>query len=276
MRKTNARNDSDNTTRNKQRRNATSDSARPNIGASPTSPSTIGRTTEQSNYVGRNDSSAEPINSAIAEPTADNTDNRDRTGDRGRTGRIGIDRTTGIGATERTRTATSGSEENTLVNGLDVEITPEPLPKLKRKYTRKAKTETSQAQNDLVRLAIVTALNTVTQTIFNGVAIIAKDKKWKLHQDESIQLANDIDASLALLPEGQYEFIIKYIATISPLASLATTIAGIIKSRLETNTPNTVAEPPKAPVTTTSTKSSEVIDGSWRFNPAFNVGSVGN
>lgn len=163
-----------------------------------------------------------------------------------------------------------------MANGLDVEITPEPLPKLKRKYTRKAKTESSQAQNDLVRLAIVTALNTVTQTIFNGVAIIAKDKKWKLHQDESIQLANDIDASLALLPEGQYEFIIKYIATISPLASLATTLAGIIKSRLETNTLNTITEPVKAPVTTTSTKPSEVIDGSWRFNPAFNVGNVNN
>lgn len=151
---------------------------------------------------------------------------------------------------------------------MDVELVPEPQPKLKRKYTKRNKAATLDSSNDLVRLAILTAINTTANTIFNTIAIFAKDSKWKLQDDESLQLATDLDAALALLPDSQYEFIIKYLSTISPLASLATTLTGIVKKRIDTKS-----------TTNTNTGKSETINpvvsqqqqtdfaGNWRIDP---------
>ena len=160
---------------------------------------------------------------------------------------------------------------------LDAELAPEPLPRQKRKYTKRGAkaTSISDSSNELVRLAILTAINTTANTIFNTVAIFTKDAKWKLQDDESITLAQDLDAALALLPESQYEVIIKYLATISPLASLATTLTGIIKKRLDTKSRININTGTSK---TSAAPSSEVkpndVSGDWRFNPAYTITGV--
>lgn len=159
--------------------------------------------------------------------------------------------------------------------GLVTELASEPPPKQKRKYNKRVKATSSDATNELVRLAILTAINTTTNTIFNCVAIFAKDNKWKLEQDESLQLAQDLDAALVLLPEKQYEVIIQYLSTISPLAALATTLTGIIKKRFDANktvVPNTGKSDSSNPVSSSS--KSPDITGDWRFNPAFAITGV--
>lgn len=154
-----------------------------------------------------------------------------------------------------------------------VDVTPEPLPRQKRKYTKRGvKASIPDSSNELVRLAILTAINTTANTIFNTVAIFTKDAKWKLQDDESITLAQDLDAALALLPETQYEVIIKYLATISPLASLATTLTGIIKKRLDTkSTTNTNSGTGKASTAPPSEAKPYNDNGDWRFNPAYTI-----
>lgn len=156
---------------------------------------------------------------------------------------------------------------------MDVELAPEPLPKQKRKYTKRgAKITSPDSSNELIRLAILTAINTTANTIFNTVAIFAKDAKWKLQDDESIALAQDLDAALALLPETQYEIIIKYLTTISPLASLATTLTGIIKKRLDTkSTTNANSGQSKTSTVTSGEAKPSDVSGDWRFNPAYTI-----
>lgn len=160
--------------------------------------------------------------------------------------------------------------------GLVVELAPEPEPKKKRKYTRRNKAGVSDSSKELMQLAVLMAVNTTVNTIFNTVAIFTKEKKWKLDDDESLQLSNDIDQALALLPEGQYELIIKYLTTISPLASLATTLTGIIKKRIETKSTTINANTSAGSSSNQSASNSEqaVAGGDWRFDPRFSVTGV--
>lgn len=159
--------------------------------------------------------------------------------------------------------------------GLVAELGPEPEPRKKRKYTRRNKTTVSDSSKELVQLAVLMAVNTTVNTVFNTVAIFAKDKKWKLEEGESVQLSNDIDQALALLPEGQYEIIIKYLTTISPLASLATTLTGIIKKRLETktaiNTNTATSGTSNQPV---GNSQQVTPSGDWRIDPRFAITGV--
>lgn len=155
----------------------------------------------------------------------------------------------------------------------------EPLPKVKRKYTKRAKvTSTLESSDELVRLAILTAANTLVKTAFNVVAIVAKDKTWNLNDEESVTLATDIDSCLALLPEGQYELVIKYLTTLSPFASLATNLAGIIKKRVENkqHTTNTGSTANGKSHSTPSSSQSSNFTGDWRFNSEYAITGVNN
>ncbi len=157
------------------------------------------------------------------------------------------------------------------------DLAPEPEPKQKRKYTKRTAKTSSTGTDELVRLAILTAINTITATTFNLVAIVAKDGKWKLHQDECAQLSNDIDAALALLPEKQYELIINYLATLSPFAALGVTLSGIIKARLDTpktTNANSTKSAESNPIP--SAEQSSNFDNAWRFNPGFTINGIGN
>lgn len=208
---------------------------------------------------------------AIEKPTADSAGNTGASGTGTRTGNR-IDNT--AGARTGARTGTDRTEENSLVNGVVAELAPEPLPIKKRKYTKRAKSVTS-GTDELVKLAILTAINTTASTLFNTVAIFTKDAKWKLNEDESLQLTQDLDGVLALLPESQYELIIKYLTTISPFAALATTLTAIIKKRIETpKTTNTVTGTSAPSVANASASKPENNLGDWRYNPAYTITGV--
>lgn len=155
----------------------------------------------------------------------------------------------------------------------------EPPPKVKRKYTKRAKATSSlESSDELVRLAILTAANTLVKTAFNVVAIVAKDKTWNLNDEESVTLASDIDSCLALLPEGQYELVIKYLTTLSPFASLATNLAGIIKKRVENkrHTTNATTTANGKSASTSSASQSNGSGGDWRFNPEYAITGFNN
>ena len=175
------------------------------------------------------------------------------------------------------RTGANQGQGNALVDGLVTEV--EPLPKVKRKYTKRAKaTSTLESSDELVRLAILTAANTLVKTAFNVVAIVAKDKTWNLNDEESVTLASDIDSCLALLPEGQYELVIKYLTTLSPFASLATNLAGIIKKRVENkqHTTNAASTASSKSSSTPSSSQSNGFGGDWRFNPEYAITGLNN
>ena len=151
------------------------------------------------------------------------------------------------------------------------QIAPEPQPFKKRKYTRRTKTASS-GTDELVKLAILTAINTTAATLFNTAAIFTKDAKWKLEDEESLQLTHDLDGVLALLPETQYELIIKYLTTISPFAALATTLTAIIKKRIETPKTININTGTSAPsVKSTAPSKPENDIGNWRVNPAYTI-----
>lgn len=155
-----------------------------------------------------------------------------------------------------------------------IELEPEPEPKKKRKYTRRAKSDIQSGTDELVRLALLTAINSIVQTGFSITAMLAKDNKWKLQNDESAQLAKDVDAALALLPDTQYEIIIKYLSTVAPLASLATTLSAIIKRRLDSSTVKSVARTSEASTTSTSPSEPRNPESDWRFNSAYAINGV--
>lgn len=153
----------------------------------------------------------------------------------------------------------------------------EPKPRIKRKYTKRVKAAEATGSDEIMRLVILTAINTLVKTLFNVTAIIAKDQKWNLTDDEAIPIAQDLDACLALLPGDQYEVIIKYIGTISPFASLATNIAGVIKKRIEANPkPNTFTKPSGNSIVTDNPNGKTNDDGNWRFDTRYAITSYDN
>lgn len=153
----------------------------------------------------------------------------------------------------------------------------EPKPRIKRKYTKRTKVAEATGSDEIMRLVILTAINTLVKTLFNVTAIIAKDQKWNLTDDEAIPIAQDLDACLALLPGDQYEVIIKYIGTISPFASLATNLAGVIKKRIEANPkPNTITNPSSNSVATDNPIRQANDEGNWRFNTGYTITGYDN
>lgn len=163
-------------------------------------------------------------------------------------------------------TAGTAATEAQQANGLAVE--------LEAPVIRKRRGKAKQQGSELSRQAILFGVGISIQGIFHALSF-KLGQHWKLSDDETAQLATDLDVALQTLPEDYYAEFLAYIAKFAPWFAVCFTASGIIIPRIqktaEQSKLNAKATTPIKEVVKPSESEQRLDDASWRATTAINA-----
>lgn len=169
-------------------------------------------------------------------------------------------------ATGTAGTAGTAATEAQQANGLVVE--------LEAPVIRKRRGKAKQQGSELSRQAILFGVGISIQGIFHALSF-KLGQHWKLSDDETAQLATDLDVALQTLPEEYYAEFLAYIAKFAPWLAVCFTASGIIIPRIqktaEQSKLNAKATTPTKEVARPSESEQRLDDASWRATTAINA-----
>lgn len=139
---------------------------------------------------------------------------------------------------------------------------------------RKRRGKAKQQGSELSRQAILFGVGISIQGVFHALSF-KLGQHWKLTDDETAQLATDLDVALQTLPEEYYAEFLAYIAKFAPWLAVCFTASGIIIPRIQQTAQqsklNAKATTPIKEVVKPSESEQRLDDASWRATTAINV-----
>lgn len=163
-------------------------------------------------------------------------------------------------------TAGTAATEAQQVDGLAVE--------LETPVIRKRRGKAKQQSSELSRQAILFGVGISIQGIFHALSF-KLGSHWKLADEETAQLATDLDVALQTLPEDYYAEFLVYIAKFAPWLAVCFTASGIILPRIQRTAQqaklNAKAATPVTEVARPSETEQKPDDASWRATTVLNA-----
>lgn len=139
---------------------------------------------------------------------------------------------------------------------------------------RKRRGKAKQQGSELSRQAILFGVGISIQGIFHALSF-KLGQHWKLSDDETAQLATDLDVALQTLPEEYYAEFLAYIAKFAPWLAVCFTASSIIIPRIQKTAEqskfNAKAATPAKEVVRSSESEQRLDDASWRASTAINA-----